>query len=231
MPDPFWWDSYGILFERTRLAQFVPSNRMTFDEKLNALVRFGIYAGILLFVYSKQFYMLYLPLILLAVTKIIKDRFTTKEALVSDTYLQPLMAPKTLDQNPVVVREGKRCVPPTADNPFMNPLLSDYRGDPTRPPACPITDEDVKKDARSKFYDNLFRDVNDVYGKNSSERQFYTLPSTTIPNAQDEFAKFCYGDMMKNSCKGGNMDKCIDEDPRRNRRPPQLEPAKQHYIA
>ena len=155
-----------------------------------------------------------------------------QESLASDTYLQPAF--KHADdegvKNPVVVRDGVRCVPPTADNPFMNPLLSDYRSDPTRPAACPITDEDVKKDATSKFYDNLFRDVNDVYGKNSSARQFYTLPSTTIPNAQDEFAKFCFGDMLKNSCKGGNMDKCMDEDPRRNRRPPQLEVNTRHYI-
>jgi hypothetical protein len=35
-----------------------------------------------------------------------------------------------------------------------------------------------------------------------SMRQFYTNPSTTVPNKQGEFAEFCYGDMV--SAKDGN---------------------------
>lgn len=230
MPDPFWWDSYSILWDRTRLTFFVPMSYMTTDEKLNSLVRFGLYAGILLYVYNKQFHYLYLPIILAVVTKVIHDRYVIRETLASPTYLAAEQTEQDLKRNPVVVRDGIKCVPPTADNPFMNPLMGDYRDDPTRPSACPITDEDVKQDATSKFYDGLFRDVNDVFGRGDSARQFYTLPSTTIPNAQDEFANYCYGDMMKNSCKNGHMERCIDEDPKRNRRPPQLDPSSHHYV-
>ena len=37
-------------------------------------------------------------------------------------------------------------------------------------------------------------------------RQFYTMPSTTIPNNQGDFGKFCYGDMP--SCKEGDELQC-----------------------
>ena len=33
-------------------------------------------------------------------------------------------------------------------------------------------------------------------------RQFHTMPNTKIPNDQNAFAKFCYGDMK--SCKDGD---------------------------
>ena len=39
-----------------------------------------------------------------------------------------------------------------------------------------------------KFNHDLFRDVSSVYGKRNSQRQFYTVPSTTIPNNQTSFA-------------------------------------------
>ena len=28
---------------------------------------------------------------------------------------------------------------------------------------------------------NLYRDVGDLYGRNNSQREFYTMPSTTFP--------------------------------------------------
>ena len=50
------------------------------------------------------------------------------------------------------------------------------------------TDEDIKE----KFNVNLYRDVSDLYGKNNSQRQYYTMPNTQIPNKQREFAELLY---------------------------------------
>ena len=38
-------------------------------------------------------------------------------------------------------------------------------------------------------------------------RNFYSMPNTSVPNAQEEFAKFCYGDMK--SCKDGDSLACL----------------------
>ena len=55
-----------------------------------------------------------------------------------------------------------------------------------------INNENIQKDIEDKFGYNLYRDVGDLYGKSNSQREFYTMPSTTIPNNQTSFAKWCY---------------------------------------
>ena len=54
--------------------------------------------------------------------------------------------------------------------------------------------------------DSLFRDVNDLFGKNNSQRQFYTVPGNSIPNDQDTFAKWLYA--TPKTCKEGNGLQC-----------------------
>ena len=54
------------------------------------------------------------------------------------------------------------------------------------------------------------------FGRNISSRQFYTNPSTTIPNDQESFAKWCYGDMP--SCKDGQN--CLRYEDLRQKRGP-----------
>jgi hypothetical protein len=39
-------------------------------------------------------------------------------------------------------------------------------------------------------------------------RNFYTMPSTTIPNDRESFAKFCFGDVNK-GCKAGHIEACL----------------------
>ena len=83
----------------------------------------------------------------------------------------------------------------------MNVLMNEYTEDPKKPIACPIGDDKIE-DKVNKYYDRLYKDVDDIYGKNNGYRQFYTNPNTTIPNDQAGFARFCYGDMI--SCKEGS---------------------------
>jgi hypothetical protein len=85
------------------------------------------------------------------------------------------------------------CYRPTADNPFMNNLLTD---DPDRPEACRLaTDE-----ADAKWRQGLYQDFDKIYSNHSSERQFYTTPNTTNPNKQKEFAQWLYGNPNQ-TCK------------------------------
>ena len=58
----------------------------------------------------------------------------------------------------------------------------------------------------------LFQDLGDNYQFDQSMRSFYTTASTTNPNAQEEFAKFCYGNMP--SCKDGDDLQCVKDNAR-----------------
>ena len=83
-----------------------------------------------------------------------------------------------------------KCRRPTADNPFMNPNIDDFNTD-NPPIACNSDDDDIQKDIKIKFNQDIYRDIEDVFDKKNSQRQFYTVPNN-IPNDQEAFARWCY---------------------------------------
>ena len=108
------------------------------------------------------------------------------------------------------------CTPPSKNNPFMNVLMSDYTTQPEKPEAC-ATDSDIKKLINENFDFNLYKDTDDLFDRKNSQRQFYTNPSTTIPNDQDSFAKWLF--KSQPTCKEDTIE-CtgnIYEKPQQNR--------------
>lgn len=90
------------------------------------------------------------------------------------------------------------CRKPTKDNPFMNPPITDFSKE-FSPSACNADDEDIKEMIEDGFNADLYRDLDDLFDVKNSQRQFYTVPVTSIPNAQDEFANWLYKTPM--TCK------------------------------
>ena len=101
----------------------------------------------------------------------------------------------------------KECRLPTDENPFMNPMISDYGTQNTKKPICDYyNNKAIHKMVDDKFLDGLYQDVNDIFGKNNSQREFYTVPVTSLPNDQGNFAKWLYS--TPPSCKEGNALQC-----------------------
>lgn len=97
------------------------------------------------------------------------------------------------------------CKRPTADNPFMNPSITEYNT--FNPPvACNADNEEIKALIEEKFNANLFMDIDDLYDMKNSQRQFYTIPMPAIPNDQTEFANWLYRN--ETTCKE-NQDQCL----------------------
>lgn len=121
-------------------------------------------------------------------------------------------------------RHGEKsgtCTAPTVDNPFMNATMKDYMNFDKdgsivdRPPACDPSSPSVKNEIETNFNNNLFKDVNDVFGKSNSQRQFFTMPWTQIPNDRESFQQWLY--LSPATCKE-NQDNCLrSEDLRSNR--------------
>jgi hypothetical protein len=82
------------------------------------------------------------------------------------------------------------CRKPTIDNPFMNPPITDFNTD--APAACNSDDENIKNSITKSFNNNLYMDIDDAFDKMNSQRQFYTVPNTAIPNNQGDFANWLY---------------------------------------
>ena len=96
-------------------------------------------------------------------------------------------------------------VKPTENNPMMNVLLTDLAYNPNRDEAKLSFKEDVEKEinenvkrqiiSNNGLDDRLFKNTNDEMQFDYSMRSFYTTANTQIPNAQNDFAEWCYGDM------------------------------------
>lgn len=178
--DKFWINNISILYRSDRLTDFFPTTTMNLAEKLNSIFRLSVYMGIILFLINSNYLYLYIPLITAGATIVIYKTQSKKEGY-SET-------PKNRYKKE---KSKKKRVKPTVNNPFMNiNLITDNR---TREPATLSFDKPkVQEEIEEKFNYNLYRDVSDLYSKNNSQREFYTVPSTTIPNNQTSFAKWCY---------------------------------------
>ena len=101
------------------------------------------------------------------------------------------------------------CKRPTANNPFMNPLVSEYNTE-NPPQACNADDDDIKEEIEDKFNENLFMDIDDLFNIKNSQRQFYTIPVPAIPNDQTEFANWLYKSAL--TCKE-DQEQCLRYEP------------------
>lgn len=155
---------------------------MTYVEKLNAITRFIIYGSIVLFVLRGDPLVFLIPVVTMVVMYFLVTWGLGMEKLKEDFGIKEYT---------------KSCQVPTMNNPFMNVLMTDP---PSRDGACKYT-ETTKEQIESAFNSNLYQDVNDVYGRNNSQRQYYTMPATTVPNDQEKFANWLY--KTEPTCKEG----------------------------
>ena len=165
MTDKFWFEDLSILIKEDRLHEFIPIKDMTTIEKLNAIMRLTIIISICLFLINKN-YIYFYSIILVGFFSVLTYNFQKE-------HLTNVFTKQTT---------------PTINNPFMNyNYISDVRNKPKT-----VKQDTVKKDITDFFNKTLYRDVSDLYQKNNSQRQFYTMPCTDIVNEQTKFAKWLY---------------------------------------
>ena len=177
----YWFNNISILFQNTN--EFFPKKEYNRVQKVNAIARFSIYYSILicLLKLDTKYLSLSFCLILLSFYLGYVDTF---EDVVNKENNTP------------------KCTEPTESNPFMNFTISDQIINPNKLAACPI--DSVRKDQIKKYRLSAYPDPKDLFGKIVTDRNFYTMPSTTIVNDQEGFAKFVYGDFGK--CKSEGKD-------------------------
>ena len=173
--EKFWLDDPANLF--TNWSRFLPTNDMTVPEALNAVIRFTVYSSLLIAVITQTtWYLLLIPIVMFASVFLVRMFPTTQ--ILKETFSSGVHA---------------RYATPTASNPFMNVLVTDYVDNPDRAPAPPNINESAVKqsidEAFSKTSD-LFMDTSNKYGLMQSARQWMSQASTTIPNDLEGFQTF-----------------------------------------
>jgi hypothetical protein len=97
---------------------------------------------------------------------------------------------------------------PTPRNPFMNVLVDELKYNPKRPAAASVLDPTVRLTLDEFFKTDFHSDPTDVFGKTQGQRQFITMPSTSIPNDVDSYQNWLYRIPGK-TCKEGGREACL----------------------
>lgn len=146
-------------------------------------MRFAIYFTIVMLVVRGNINALYIVIAAALITFLIYESETRTKQSKDELFDTLNIADKG---------KQKHVYKPTRDNPFMNVMLTDYSNFPNRPSAGAWTDPEVKGQVRRNFEEGLARGTDDLFNKMASDRQYYTMPSTTIPNNQGDFARWLY---------------------------------------
>lgn len=191
--EPFWLEDPHILLKNGKATQFLPTVKMPFVARLNAITRFSIYLFAILFLVSDSDVWLYIPVISVMIMVLLW-------AINSNSEMGHSMSNNSdnidNDDNTNNLKRSANRRQPTYENPFMNNMPSDYKNDNGHleerlsMPAEEFTN--VKDDVDKQYYSNMYRNSSDLYEQESSKRSFYSMPSTTVPNDQDAFANWCY---------------------------------------
>lgn len=198
--DPYIWEAPFILFQTSPIFS---TSTVCMSEHLNHVVLvaiLGITLGYSLKHYTRDSMPLYVSIALAlffampSITAIYRIKYSVNRIeQFQDAYVEPVK---------------KRSYPstatyPTARNPFMNILPDEVRYNPTRPSAASILDPAVSVSLDDFFKTEFARDPTDVFGRSQSQREFITMPSTSIPNDVDSYQNWLYKIPGKTCKEGG----------------------------
>lgn len=194
-----WYKDLLDFLRLDELPKFIPTTDMKYEEQLNAVLRFAIYLSLVLFLVKRDVRVWYITIFIALLTIGMYEFYSRNKWLQRELYKK---------MNIHYEHDKDRfCSMPTKNNPFMNPLVNEIAEFPNRPPACDMSNGRVQRMAESAFENNLYRDVDDIWSRKSSSRNWHTLPSTTIPNDSASFANWLY--KTGPTCKEGNGQACF----------------------
>lgn len=171
------------VFKSSDLLTFWPTATQTADQRVSATTRFVLYAACVVYIISRDPRIFALGAVALAIlyymwtTNMIKDG--KLRTTIGDGRYSTIFRPDvTL---------------PTTENSMGNVLLTDYVDNPDRPAAAwyPSIRGQVQQ---------AWSQIHPFERQRDAERNFYTMPSSTIPNDQTGFAQAAYGKPFSAKC-------------------------------
>lgn len=186
--DPIWFQNISILWLRP--SEIIPSRDQSDEERVNALVRLVLYCSVAVaLIRTNAMY----AVLGLAIVVIITLSYALGKKKKTQNEAYSNIRPTT------VKREKKSFSASTPLNPFGNATVGALLENPGRPPMQGYDEPGVAKQIRKNFNKGLFRNLDDVYEVENSQRQFVTMPVTTSAPDTIAFAEYLFGN--KKTCK------------------------------
>lgn len=200
----FWADDVSSFITSENYFHIIPTNEMAFEDQLNAAARFSLYYSAVISFVKRDLNAFAIAFIVFVATYILH------------TQKQKQVRGKRQVEDFIGVRKQPHnndyCYKPTVNNPFMNVSYVDTKEFSNRPRACNLSNPSIKKKVNNLYNQGQYHEVDDIFGRKTSSRQFYTNPITTIPNDQASFANWLYNVPGK-TCKEGNGKQCAFSPP------------------
>ena len=170
------------IFKQDELLDFWPTSKQSANERVLATTRFVIYSTCIIYFIQRDTRIFALGLLVLAVLYYLKKNnmiVDGKTSIASGRQANILRPEVSL---------------PTRDNPMGNVLMNEYVDEPDRPSAAWYPS--VRTEVQQQWSEiHPFERIRDA------ERNFYTMPVTTIPGDQTGFAEASFGKKFSPMCK------------------------------
>lgn len=214
MSTPFWANNPTILFKKDYILQLWPTQKMSFEEKMNAITRIVIFTTILAFLLTKNVKFVLIMIVTVAIIyslyKFRKQNIVNLLSKKKEGFTVHTGNP--YDKNSLPLKEvlKRDFYPTTKANPMGNVLLTDIMDDPDRKAAAPSFNpevyEDINKATKQQTQmlnptiintnKQLYGDLYDNYQFDTQMMQrFYTTANSRVTNDQGSFQEYLYGSM------------------------------------
>ena len=140
------------------------------NRKLNSLLSLSIFYAIVVYLFNKNTKSLMIPIGVGIFTVIISKNLKVNN--ITENIIK--LHNDGINDGFLIDEIGEGCRIPEKNNPFMNPTI--YGDNNSKKPCLSYNNKGIQRDIEEKFNEELYRDVNDIFGKNNSQRQFYTVP-------------------------------------------------------
>ena len=205
----FWINDLSILFSKNHILEVVPLSSMKFNVKLNAIFRLSIYYFITITLINKNIKYIVVPIFVGILTVVLYNYYRKTHNINESNDNNKNISRNSNNLN---VRSDndtgiQGCKMPTKDNPFMNPTPYDTATGNLEKSCYSYNNSVIRDLERVNFNNDLYKDQFDIFDKENSNRQFYTMPVNSIVNDQGSFANWLYG--RAPTCKEGNGIQCF----------------------
>jgi len=214
--NPFFWEDMTVIFRTGLFLKGDLCNECISDlvNQILLLYTIGFLVGYVLFVATTSRSMLFAPVLLvtlISIPTLFRLTAVGDPTCGGQRVREPFQVDVPTTAQAVALAEASwppGATVPTARNPFMNITVDEYYYNPLRPAAASVGDSAVKADLDQFFKTEFTRDPTDVFGRSQSQRQFVTMPATTVPNDLGSLQDWLYK-LPGKTCKEGGREACL----------------------
>ena len=211
MTTKFWIQDPSVLIDKHHIFELWPMSFMSFNEKLNSLSRLIIMMSIIGGIIFRSIKAITTGLVVIFLIALLKAGSISNltEGFSSLEDVEDTDKEKEKEDIEDIQSKLTSYKKPTSSNPLGNVLLTEIQDNPERKSAPPAFYEGIDDDIKNKTKEmikeinrsnvdiekKLFQDLGNNTVFDYSMRNFYSTANTQIPNDQNGFTKFLYGDM------------------------------------